>query len=279
MEFSQNLSPIAIGGLGGSGTRLFAQLLKLHGYYLGADLNEAQDNLWFTFLFKRRSAILENDYIFSKLIQIFFSAMQGDKKLILANIDLILLLTSPSRINHKREWLLERYESLVFQSLPIASSWAWKEPNTHIFIDKFLNNNKQLKYIHILRDPYYMAQSQNQNQLKIWGPIFFDNDIEITPRNSLTFWRKMHERILSLQLIWPDRIFIASYEDLVERPDFLCQEISIFLNQIFKPTTVEKLKKLIESQSASASYCALDYSIFLEEDVNYINQFWKNQGY
>ena len=193
--------PVAIGGIGGSGTRLFALLLKLHGYYLGADLNEAQDNLWFTLLFKRRSAILENDIIFSNLIEIFFSAMQGDRKLILAHIDLILSLTKQDRINHDREWLLERYKTLLYHPLLKSHLWGWKEPNTHIFIDKFLKRNKELKYIHILRDPYYMAQSQNQNQLRIWGQFFFDNNIEITPRNSLTYWRKMHERILSLQLI------------------------------------------------------------------------------
>ena len=44
----------AIGGLGGSGTRVFAAMLRHAGVYIGDDLNGPLDNLWFTVLFKRR---------------------------------------------------------------------------------------------------------------------------------------------------------------------------------------------------------------------------------
>ena len=46
-------TPIVIGGVGGSGTRLIAQILKELGYHLGNYLNLSEDNLWFTLLFKR----------------------------------------------------------------------------------------------------------------------------------------------------------------------------------------------------------------------------------
>jgi len=46
-------APVAIGGVGGSGTRLIAQCLKELGYFIGSDLNESNDNLLFTALFKR----------------------------------------------------------------------------------------------------------------------------------------------------------------------------------------------------------------------------------
>src|ERR1700675_795212 len=45
--------PLVIGGIGGSGTRVAAQLLIELGFYLGDDLNPALDNLTSTFLFKR----------------------------------------------------------------------------------------------------------------------------------------------------------------------------------------------------------------------------------
>ena len=38
---------VAIGGVGGSGTRLIARMLGQLGWYLGDDLNESVDNLWF----------------------------------------------------------------------------------------------------------------------------------------------------------------------------------------------------------------------------------------
>lgn len=46
-------APTAIGGLGGSGTRVFAALLQEAGIYIGDCLNEPLDNLWFTVLIKR----------------------------------------------------------------------------------------------------------------------------------------------------------------------------------------------------------------------------------
>jgi len=46
-------SPVIVGGVGGSGTRVIAELLSNFGYYIGNDLNRSMDNLLYTFLFKR----------------------------------------------------------------------------------------------------------------------------------------------------------------------------------------------------------------------------------
>ncbi len=45
-------SPVVIGGLGGSGTRVVAEILNEVGYYIG-NKNYANDNLWFAFLVRR----------------------------------------------------------------------------------------------------------------------------------------------------------------------------------------------------------------------------------
>ncbi len=47
-------TPVAIGGVGGCGTRLIAEMLMRVGFFLGSDLNESLDNLWFTLAFKPR---------------------------------------------------------------------------------------------------------------------------------------------------------------------------------------------------------------------------------
>jgi RNase adaptor protein for sRNA GlmZ degradation len=46
-------SPVVVGGVGGSGTRLIADILMELGYYIGSDLNKSLDNLAVTLLFKR----------------------------------------------------------------------------------------------------------------------------------------------------------------------------------------------------------------------------------
>mgnify|MGYP004007565703 CR=1 FL=1 len=70
-------SPVAIGGIGGSGTRLIASVLRDIGFFLGADLNEASDNLWFTLLFKRMELwpLEENKEEISRALAIFLNLM------------------------------------------------------------------------------------------------------------------------------------------------------------------------------------------------------------
>lgn len=70
-----NLAPIAVGGVGGSGTRVVAQILSTAGIYMGDDLNIAHDNLWFTLLFKRQDILKATDEEFRNCVSIFVRAM------------------------------------------------------------------------------------------------------------------------------------------------------------------------------------------------------------
>ncbi len=53
IELNKETPPVIIGGVGGSGTRVIAELLSKIGYYIGNDLNNASDNLLYTLIFKR----------------------------------------------------------------------------------------------------------------------------------------------------------------------------------------------------------------------------------
>ncbi len=72
MDFSnvdnKHDSPVAIGGVGGSGTRVVAQLLMKLGFYIGSDLNKANDNLWFVLLFNRIEILSIPDDQFKALL-------------------------------------------------------------------------------------------------------------------------------------------------------------------------------------------------------------------
>ena len=70
-------SPIAIGGIGGSGTRLIGNILYDLGFYLGDDLNRAYDNLWFTLLLKRRELwpLEEHSAEIRSAVRLFLNAM------------------------------------------------------------------------------------------------------------------------------------------------------------------------------------------------------------
>ncbi|MCX6279657.1 MAG: hypothetical protein NT004_16405, partial [Bacteroidetes bacterium] len=57
---SDLMGPVVVGGVGGSGTRVIAEILSLLNFYLGNDLNGPNDFLLYTLLFKRKKWFYKN---------------------------------------------------------------------------------------------------------------------------------------------------------------------------------------------------------------------------
>jgi Sulfotransferase family len=225
-------SPVAVGGIGGSGTRVVAALLVLLGYYLGDDLNEPIDNLWFTLLFKRRSSLSDSDPVFRHLLKLFVSRMSGNTTFAEEDTVRLFRLAERDQPQHARKWLIDRASSFCSgrTSKRPYQPWAWKEPNTHIVVDRIFRFDTQLKYIHVVRHPIDMATSSNQSQLALWGPMILGDEVaEITPRASLAFWCAAHRRITSLTDRWPARSMIVDYDALCRAPNTHCASIAGFV--------------------------------------------------
>jgi hypothetical protein len=102
---------------------------------------------------------------------------------------------------------------------PADRRWGWKEPNTHVMIDRLMACIPGLKYIHVVRNGLDMAFSANQTQLRLWGPHFLAaNLIEVNPRNSLRYWRAVHERILRIGRLLDGRFLLLNFDELCHRP-------------------------------------------------------------
>jgi hypothetical protein len=200
-------------------------------YFLGDDLNEAMDNLWFTLLFKRRSILVESASDFYSLLSLFVSRMSGTATLSELQRARIFLLAERERLQHSREWLIERARSFVNEntSKRPGQPWCWKEPNTHIVIDRIFAFHPDLRYIHVFRDPLVMVTSNNQNQLQNWGPIFLNREIAIEPRLSLAYWCAAHRRMVKFVRSWPERTMMIEFDALCGIPDLHCTEITRFL--------------------------------------------------
>ncbi|MEZ5283922.1 MAG: hypothetical protein R2712_03750 [Vicinamibacterales bacterium] len=109
------LAPVvAIGGVGGSGTRLFAQVLDRLGWYLGGDVNESADNLWFSLLFKRADLFARDARHpeFALAARIFRAAMTSARPLDGAEEVWLRGLTA-ERPECASTWLQQRVESIV----------------------------------------------------------------------------------------------------------------------------------------------------------------------
>lgn len=225
------LAPVAIGGVGGSGTRVVAELVRNLGIHTGTDLNDASDTLWFTLLFKRLEAPGCPDGAFDALVHALVSALAQGAPLDAASGALVRSLASPDRPQHPADWLQLRAASLLAAAAGPAHGrrWGWKEPNTHVVIERLWQRLPELRYIHVVRDGLQMATSRNQNQLRLWGPQALGEDGPATPRRSLAYWCHVHRRMQRLLALNPQRMLWLDYDRLCADPRAVAPGLARFL--------------------------------------------------
>lgn len=281
-------SPIIISGVGGSGTRVAAEIFQHLNYYLGNDLNNAKDNLWFTFLFKRPivySKYANGDFHdFDKAVNIFKRAMMGRKFNIISELPFIIsssyqaakIAADKRGVNEGGRQFLKRIFSILFQKktkLKNYTGWGWKEPNSHLFIERLHYNFPKLKYIHTIRNGLDMAFSSNQNQVKLWGKYFGINlkGSNVTPADSLKYWIAANKKVIRYgEEILKENFFVLNFEKLCNYPD---KEIPRLVNFALGKNPYildEQIFKIPVIPSSIGRFKNYDLRIFNEEDLSEI---------
>ena len=212
--------PVAIGGVGGSGTRLVAQLLQGLDVHIGGDLNQANDLLWFTLLFKRQEILGCDDAEFDLLTRALVSGLRGGEALDRETCAVLQALSAQDRAQHPASWLKERATSLrdAAGRPRFHGSWGWKEPNTHVVIERLWQRLPTLRYIHVVRHGLDMAYSGNQNQLHLWGPVVLEAGGPASPARSLAYWCRVHRYMQQLLARNQDRMYWLDYDALCRNP-------------------------------------------------------------
>lgn len=228
---------VAIGGLGGSGTRVVAQILQKMGFYLGPVLNPQLDSLLFTLLFKRRDWIksFPTDAEIDRTIDLFVAAMRD-------GVDQALGRLPPEdfekRVKLSPELGIrpEDFKEILSSRAPDLNSYAglaWKEPNTHVFLPQLVRRIGDIKYIHVMRNGLDMALSKNLQQLTNWGAHFgvAADTTETAPRAQLRYWLRTNRRAIEIGGEMPPGQF------LLLRYDDLCMDF---------PTEVSRIEKFLD---------------------------------
>lgn len=271
--------PVAIGGVGGSGTRLIAGILQDLGYYMGSDLNDALDNLWFTLLFKRLN-LFDCQVGFSELHEMAHFFVQGMTRSRPFDGDVIQKiqdLAAHDRLQHPAAWLAIRAKTLLaapHSHENYSHAWGWKEPNTHIFMDRLPTLIPNLRYIHVMRNGLDMAFSQNQNQQRLWGPSILGivPGDTVFPSYSLRYWCVVHRRIIDIgRSMGPGRFLLINYDRFCTEPSFEMESLLRFL----KSTHVSILHKtrlisMVQPSATMGRYKAKGLGFFEPEDVEYV---------
>lgn len=267
---TMNSFPVAVGGIGGSGTRVGARYLQLLGFEIGDDLNDERDNLSFTLLFKHRSILVLPDEEFDELLTILVTRLQQLVPLTPKQMRLVQHCASVGRLQHDLLWLNERAKKFLAPYDPTPPlRWGWKEPNTHVVIERIFQRIPEIRYIHFYRNPFATAFGGNQNQLQNWGPVFLNRDVELGPRDSLAYWCAVDRRMLCIQAHYPDRVALINLDALCAEP--FNNAVSFCRFSGVDPSS-DLLERLVAEVSFTRAHRELpyDYFAFNSEDLDYL---------
>lgn len=272
--------PIVIGGVGGSGTRIVAELIKEIGFYLGCDLNHANDNLLFTFLFKRPRWYLSNCNNWGEIkkgLTVFEGIMTTRFDSSIKDMDFInrIMIKDFYSDNKNKAWVDKRLSNISkYKEIDLNQylGWGFKEPNSHIYLENLSKYFKEMKYIHVIRHGLDMAFSENQYQLHNWGSLFginIPNDGARLPKASLNYWIKSNkEAIRKGRELLGNNFILLKFDELYLEPKKQIDRVIDFL-EVKKPIVRKKsLYTLPQKPRTSGRYRKNDLSIFTENQIN-----------
>ena len=269
------LPTVAIGGLGGSGTRVFAALLRSAGVRIGEALNEELDNLWFTVLFKRQawteSSPSADDVETS--IRLFCQAMtHGLDGSGLNPANRRLLEGLRAQLPPHGRWRCGAnalHADSLMGSGPHDNKgqpWGWKEPNTHIFLPHLDRLIPGFRYIHVVRNGLDMAFSGNTWQARHWSHLYQVDcgHEDPLPVRQLRYWAAANRAALDYGARhMRERFLVMSYESMCSHPEVHWRRLLRFLGQ---PADKKLPEDLVRPTSIGRSE-QHDLSVFRETDL------------
>ncbi len=263
--------PLAIGALGGSGTRVVAEIVQSAGVYIGSTLNRANDNLVVTRLLKdtawRRRADATQ---VRRRLRLLGRLMTGTA----SPLDRIRLVEAAQR-NRTHPFPLSETLQAVRDERGTTGRWGWKEPNTQLFAGDVLETWPEARYVHVLRHGLDMALSKNQNQLRNWGWLF---GIDVPPdatesdlrRAQLRYWVASTQHVMDAVADHSDRVHVLRLDELLDRPREVIAELLDFAQLPADDDLLTELAALPASPDTRGRHRDVPLTDFPAEDVAYV---------
>jgi len=154
------LDPIIIGGTPGSGTRVFCQICKDAGIFMGTNLNFSNDALEFINFYDKWI----NDWLSNKI---------EEKKTMRDDF---------------HRCVLEHLKNLSREDM----KWGFKNPRSILLLQFFHQIYPEMKFLHVVRDGRDMAYSkEGVPQLEMHAPFIMNKKLD-EPINKLHLWTKIN---------------------------------------------------------------------------------------
>jgi Sulfotransferase family len=282
MSTADRAGPVVIGGVGGSGTRVVAQMMLDVGFHMGNDINDTLDDLWFNFLFFRpkwleRKASGERVAIGLQLMQKRAAGQQ-----VLSPLESRFLLGASRDAIRDRHfgripaaWVAKRLWRFL-RCAPATRSgryvgWGWKEPISHLVAPDVLARFPTARYIHVMRHGLDMAFSRNLRQVERFGGMFglpVRDAGGASPQEALRFWIRSNRRIVDgICRTDPERTHLLVFDDLCDSPDREVGRLLEFLGLDVSDAQRRALSALPRTPASVGQYKAHDLAAFDRADL------------
>ncbi len=261
---------VGIGALGGSGTRVIAQILRVLEFNLGKPLNESYDNLIFTALLKqpnwKHQATADE---IGKRLHLFERYMLG-KSLGLGGKWLLSSLAKhhPDVSAHSFNG---NYWPQRQPKLDENTKWAFKEPNSHFYLPELSQYFNKLKYIYVERHGLDMAFSENKQQLANWSNS--KTSTQNLNVQQLDHWINTHERVTvqGKEFLGSD-FYLLNFDRLCKEPETELEFLLSFLEIPGDTQLIDKCVRLIEAPKSMGRYQAENLSMFSKKQLEKVQQ-------
>ena len=293
------IGPVVIGGVGGSGTRLLARLIRQAGFYTGVAFNESDDNLYFSNLFANPLRILwtdndevephETDSQVFEALGIFERAMFCKNGL--SEKDLLGLFRYAFELGNMtphhdgRRPVFREVVSRQFLSMATSNNvdynqyagWGWKEPCTFIYLKHLKRFFPGMKYIHVVRHGLDMAFSANVWHLLQWGWLFGVDEPKGEKdvfRSQLKLWNIANRFTMeTARRILDKNFLLVRFEDVCLDTERTANKVLRFLGVDANETVRREFKEMVKVPDSLYRYKNHDISIFSPLDVDGIKEF------
>ncbi len=266
---------IAIGALGGSGTRAIARILMDAGLYLGDHLNAPLDNLIFTRLFRNRDfRATASPEAIDRRLGVFQEYMESNH-LSLASAGILFKTRADGLGLMERVRFHARLLEKTLGPVRHRETWGWKEPNTHIYLSEIDACFDNLKYLHVLRHGLDMAFSDNKMQLFNWGPRYgielaADMPEDEKSYKQLEYWIRTTRDVMEKANTLRGDLLMVNHSRLCAAPGREVDRILEFLGLDMPNARRATLHRIPRTPGTSGRYRKHDLGIFDQRQIDFV---------
>lgn len=203
------IPPVIIGGTGGSGTRVVVQIIRKAGFFMGENVNDAED------------------------AKDFFEFYENWINQFLKVNKAIHAANEPKIEDLMREDFLKCICAHTKPIQGLDKNWGWKNPRSIYLLPFFHRMFPKMKYIHLIRDGRDMAYSSNQNQVIkhadiILGKEFINSSLVV---RAAALWNAINLSVADYgEEYLHERYLQLLFEDLCFHPESTIQQVFKFLD-------------------------------------------------